>query len=100
MRKLMALAIVVLLAGATRSCALVGMGDVKFDGSLEVNGISANNENESAGTASAVNDHRGNTATRLRLGMNAQITEGVKGRLELVRSPRLYGTAPTTITGE
>jgi len=74
---------------------------MKFDGSLEVSGNSANNEtdfgNVNGGTT---NDHRGNTATRVREGVNLGITEGVSGRLELVRTPRLYGTAPTTVTTE
>ena len=96
MRKLMALAIVLVFAGTTRSWALVGLGDVNFDGSLEVSGNSANNETD----VSADNDHRGDTNTRLRLGMNAEVTEGVKGRLEAIRTPRLYGTAPTNLNGE
>lgn len=92
----MAIAIVLAFAGAAKSWALVGLGDVSFDGSLEVSGNSANNETD----FSPSNDHRGNTATRVRLGMNAQITEGVKGRIEAVRDPRLYGNAATTVTTE
>src|SRR5688572_22262927 len=96
MRKHMAMAIVLVLAGVTQSWALFGLEDVSFDGSLEVSGNSANNETD----FSASNDHRGNTATRTRVGMNATVTEGVMGRLEVARSPRLYGTVPTSVAGE
>ncbi len=96
MRKLMAMAIGLVIAGATSSWALFGLGDVTFDGSLEVSGNSAKNETD----FSSANDHRGNTATRTRVGMNATVTEGVMGRLEAARSPRLYGTGATTVAGE
>src|SRR5687767_15300972 len=96
MRKLMAMAIVVVFAGVPKSWALFGLGDVNFDGSLEVSGNSAKNETD----FSPANDHRGNTATRTRVGMNATVTEEVMGRLEVARSPRLYGTAATTVSGE
>lgn len=89
MRKIMALAIVCFLAGAARSWAALGMGDLKFDGSLEVTGVSANNE---ADTKDATQDHRGDTATRLRLGMNANLTEGVMGRVEITRTPQSAGS--------
>src|SRR5262245_59756623 len=106
MRKLMALVAIVLVATVARSSwALFGLGDVTFDGSLEVRGNASNNEtdfgNEVNGVGSGTNDHRGDTATRLRVGRNAQVTEGVMGRVELIRTPaRQYGTAPTTVAGE
>lgn len=96
MRKLMALAIVFMLAGATTSWALFGLGDISYDGSMEVSGNSANNETDFA----PANDHRGRTATRVRLGMNATVTEGVMGRVELIRDTRQYGTGPTSVAGE
>lgn len=108
----MALAIVFTLGTATRSWAAFGLGDMKFDGSLEVNGDSANNETDfgnvtGAGNSGGDNDHRGNTATRVRLGVNMGITEGVSGRLELVRTPKVYGvnglngtSGATSIAGE
>jgi len=97
MRKLMSFAAVVLLASSTSLWAAVGLGDIKFDGSLEVSGKSSNNETD---YDKSLNDHIGNTGTRVRLGMDAAITEGVTGRLEAVRSPRLYGTAATTVQTE
>ncbi len=97
MRKLMALAIVLVLAGATRSWALVGLGDINFDGSLEVSGNSATNEEDGGNPA---NDHRGGTITRVRVGMNTQVTEGVKGRIEAIRSGHQYGTGATDVTTE
>ena len=96
MRKLMAMFAICVSVATTSSWALVGMGDIKFDGSLEVSGNSANNELDQA----AGGDHRGNTATRVRVGMSAEVTEGVNGRVEAIRTPRLYGTAPTTVAGE
>lgn len=97
MRKLMSFAAVVILASSTSLWAAVGLGDIKFDGALEVSGKSSNNETDLNKSA---NDHIGNTGTRVRLGMDAKITEGVVGRLEAVRSPRLYGTAATTVQTE
>lgn len=105
MRKLMAMfAMVLVSATATKSWAVIGLGDVSFDGSMEVSGNSANNETD----FSASNDHRGNTVTRVRLGMNADVTEGVTGRLELARTPAsagalaTYGGAgkPSSVAGE
>lgn len=103
MRKLMALAIVFTLGSASTSWALFGLGDVSFDGSLEVSGNSANNEEDQ----SAANDHRGGVLTRTRVGMNAQVTEGVKSRIEIIRSPSgsagtsaQYGRGPSTIQNE
>jgi len=93
----MSLAAVVILAGTSSLWAVAGLGDIKFDGSLEVSGKSSNNE---VNYDKRVNDHIGNTGTRVRLGMNAQVTEGVMGRIEAVRSPRLYGSAPTNVQTE
>ncbi len=103
MKKLMAMFAICSVVASTPSWAALGLGDLKFDGSLEVRGNSANNEtdfgNDPAGAPTA-NDHRGSTATRLRFGVNAPITEGVAGRVELVRGPRQYGTGATTVAGE
>jgi len=98
------LAIVLAAGGATRSWALLGLENISYDGSLEVSGNSADNETD----FSAKNDHRGVTATRVRIGMNAQVTEGVMGRLEADRTPgsagsaALYGGAgkPTSLNAE
>lgn len=84
MRKLMAIAMVIAACSA-RSWALVGLTDVKYDGSLEFNGISANNEVDK-NSSSGVSDHRGGTNSRLRLGLNANVTEGVSTRLEFGRN--------------
>jgi len=92
----MALFAISVLSASTPSWSLVGLGDISFDGSLEVSGNSANNETN----FSPANDHRGGTATRTRLGMNAAVTESVSGRVELTRTPRQYGTGATTVAGE
>lgn len=92
----MALFAISVLSASTPSWALLGLGDVSFDGSLEVSGNSANNE----ASFSPANDHRGGTATRTRLGMSSKVTEDVNGRVELTRTPRQYGTGATTVAGE
>src|SRR6476620_1263026 len=102
MKRLVAL-IAMLLVGAP-AWALVGLENVSFDGSLEVKGMSANNE----ATLSKANDHRGVTDTRTRVGINADVTEDVKGRVEITRTPSsagsaaLYGgaTRPTSVQTE
>ncbi len=96
MRKLMAMFAICVSVATAPAWSLVGLGDIKFDGSLEVSGNSASNETDQA----PANDHRGNTATRVRLGMNALVTEGVTGRIEAIRDTRLYGTSPTTVQNE
>jgi len=86
----MAIAIGVLFAGAASARALVGLEKVSYDGSLEVKGISANNEIE-RNDKSQNSDHRGETNTRVRLGINATVTEGVMGRVEFGRTGSQYG---------
>lgn len=110
MRKLMALFAMVCMSTAltTKSWALLGLENVTFDGSLEVSGNAANNEldfgndpdNPSITGTGTSNDHRGRTATRVRVGMNAQVTEGVTGRVELIRDTRQYGQAATSVSTE
>ena len=95
MRKLMALAIVLVVSSTTRSWAMFGLGEFSFDGSLEYSGQSANNETDFAPD----DDKRGRTLTRVRLGANTQVTEGVKGRLELVRNPASAGSSETQFGG-
>jgi len=88
MRKLMALTAIVFLAASARSWALVGLENVSYDGSLEFSGQSAKNEvdfNDDSG------DHRGGVNSRLRVGVNATVTEDVKGRLEFVRTGGQFG---------
>ncbi len=99
MRKHVALAIVLSMAAAS-SWALVGLEDVKFDGSLEVNGVSAKNEVD---YNDITNDHRGGTNTRVRVGMDATVTEGVAGRFEIVRTNNAasqYGNGAQTLNNE
>ncbi|MCB4755434.1 MAG: alginate export family protein [Elusimicrobia bacterium] len=89
MRKLMALAVGLILAGASTLYAMEGLGAIKLDGSLEVSGDAADNEVD---YNDAQIDHRGNTATRTRLGINVELTEDALGRVELVRTPATAGT--------
>lgn len=95
MRKLMAIFAISVLSVSTPSWALFGLGDINFDGSLEVSGNSANNEV----SFSPANDHRGATATRVRVGMNAQVTEGVSSRLEVARTPASAGSTESQYGG-
>jgi hypothetical protein len=80
------------------------LGKITTDGSLEILGNSANNELDYAGK---LNDHRGDTITRVRVGLGfPEITEGVSGRVEFIRngSPNtMYGGSNpngTTLTNE
>jgi hypothetical protein len=90
MRKLMALAIVLVFAGTTRSWAVLGLGNVTYDGSLEFSGISAKNELNKNDDAQA-DDRRGEVNTRLRVGIGADVTETVKARVELLRNDTRFG---------
>ncbi|MCG3205945.1 MAG: hypothetical protein KCHDKBKB_02669 [Elusimicrobia bacterium] len=106
----MAMFAICVSVATTSTWALVGLGDIKFDGSLEVSGNAANNEvdfgndpdNPGISGTGTSNDHRGRTATRVRLGMDAVVTEGVTSRLELIRDARQYGDSngPTSIATE
>jgi len=109
MKKQMALCAIAVLAMSTSSWAALGMGDINFDGSLEVSGNSANNEQDLGGVKASntgSNDHRGSTVTRVRLGMNAKVTEDVSGRIEVARNPdsagnsAFYGSGATSVQGE
>ncbi len=86
----MAFAAILMLAGTTNSWALLGLEKVSYDGSLETVGVSANNEVQQNNKA-ALSDHRGETNTRVRLGIDADVTEGVVGRVEFGRTNSTYG---------
>jgi hypothetical protein len=82
----------------------LGLKNIAFDGSLEVLGQQAQNETDFRDSR---NDHRGNTITRMRLGMNADLAEDVSGRVEAVRNSDngnqvQYGDPgrPTSVTTE
>lgn len=105
MKKYAALLTLLVFTGVQTGWAdLVGMGDVTFDGSLEIKGQQANNETDIAGPTV---DHRGATATRLRIGANLEPADSVKGRIELVRTAggtgagvAQFGDGASTIAGE
>ncbi|OVE77668.1 hypothetical protein BVX98_02065 [bacterium F11] len=88
MKKLMAAAIVTLFVSAATSWALVGLEDVSFDGSLEVSGASLKN---AADQQDSIHDRAGGVNTRVFVGINAQVTEGVTGRVEFSRTGEQYG---------
>ncbi len=90
MRKLMALAIVLVVTGVGRSSAFVGLENLSFDGSLEFGGYSAKNEVDREDGA-ATSDHRGEVVTRQRLGVNGDVTENVRFRVELGRHDGQFG---------
>jgi hypothetical protein len=71
--------------------------NLSYDGSLEIRGNSVSNEVDRGAPA---NDHRGDVATRVRVGINAEVTENVTGRLELIRTPRQYGKPVTNLNSE
>jgi hypothetical protein len=93
MKKRMAFLSAIVLTMSSIPCwAILGAGDLKFDGSLEVSANSANNETGGTiGVNNGTNDRRGTTVTRVRLGMNAKIVDGVDGRLEFTRAPDTAG---------
>lgn len=104
MRKLLALAIVIILANVAQSWAMLGLGDIKFDGSLEFGGYSANNEqdfDDDDNTLGAnASDHRGELVTRQRLGINGGVTEESSFRIELGRNTGQFGKSLATTGGE
>lgn len=73
-----------LLAGPALRAEVPKLSNLSVDGSLEVLGEQANNETDANGAA---NDRRGATATRVRLGLEAEMTRGIKARVEAVRNP-------------
>jgi hypothetical protein len=92
------------LAGSTVGHAeLLGLGKVSTDGSLEVLGQSADNE---ADFDDSLNDHRGETVTRVQVGVNAEVTEGVNARVAFTRTPSSniinpkYGQGPNNVQFE
>lgn len=79
------------LAGSPAFAAdALGLKNISTDGSIEVLGVSASNEADSSDPA---NDHRGNTVTRVRVGLSAEVTDDVKARVEVVRNPSTTGAA-------
>jgi hypothetical protein len=86
MRKIAAMAVSLFLIGTqtVKAEGLLGLGKITTDGSLEVLGNSANNEADFNGK---LNDHRGGTISRVRVGLGLpDITENVSGRIEVVRN--------------
>ncbi|MBL0057624.1 MAG: hypothetical protein IPP35_00510 [Elusimicrobia bacterium] len=101
MRKLLAGLVLLGLFGASVQAEMLGLKNIKVDGSLEVKGVSANNETD----FSAADDHRGDTLTRVRLGINMDLNKDVSGRLEFVRNPDAtfaaqYGNGATNLDTE
>ena len=91
MRKLMAAFAMVLVAGLpARSWAMLGFENITYDGSLEVSGVHADNEKDLKTNASP-SDRHSDVDTRVRLGMNAPITDDVSGRLEFTRTGSRWG---------
>jgi len=107
MKKLIAMLSILFMAGSQSGWAeMLGLlNNLKADGSLEVSGQQGQNEFD-VGTAGVANDHRGTTTTRLRVGLSADLAEGVKGRVEAVRNSQngggivQFGDGPSTITTE
>jgi len=105
MRKLMAALAIVLVAGLpSSSWAILGFDGISYDGSLEVGAVKASNEVDSKdGFGDGVNndqDRRSDVDTRVRLGVNLQVTEGVDGRLEFVRTGQRYGDGASSLSTE
>jgi hypothetical protein len=69
---------------------MVGLENVTFDGSLEFAGFSANNEVSKNDDAQA-SDHRGGVNTRQRVGINGEVTDNARFRLELGRGDGQFG---------
>ena len=90
MKKIMATAMGLMFTGVAASWALVGLEDVSYDGSLEVVGVSAKNEVDQDDSG-ATSDRKGGVNTRVMVGINAAVTEGVKGRVLFARTGSQYG---------
>lgn len=84
MRKLLVAIAALGLTGSAFSTDLLGLKNLKVDGSLEVLGNQAENETDAN---DAINDKRGNTVTRVRLGVDMDVTSDVTARIEAVRNP-------------
>lgn len=89
MRKILSAFVIAALAGSSLTAGeFLGLKNITVDGSIEVRGDRTNN----AGDSDGVNkDTAGNTVSRLRLGVNTDVTEGVTGRVELIRNPNSTG---------
>jgi hypothetical protein len=85
MKKYLAILSMTLLIGSQSGWAeMWGLfQNVSADGSLEAAGQQANNE---ADVNNGANDHRGAVNSRVRLGFNADVTDGVNARIELART--------------
>lgn len=90
MRKLLAVFAALGMAGSAFSGDLLGLKNVSVDGSIEYLGKQANNQTDAN---DGNEDSTGDTASRVRLGLNAQVTEGVNARVEVIRYPDWVGTA-------
>ncbi|MBI4396889.1 MAG: hypothetical protein HY548_07325 [Elusimicrobia bacterium] len=89
MKKFFALLAVLMFAGSVSGRAgILGLENITPDASLEILGQRANNETDANDGAK---DTRGNVITRLRVGLNAGITEGVRGRIEALRNSNTGG---------
>jgi hypothetical protein len=107
MKKCIAVLTILLTAGSQPGWSeMLGLlNNLKADGSLEVAGQQAQNEFD-VGTAGTANDHRGATVSRVRIGLSADLAEGVRGRLEAVRNSNSgagivqFGDGASTITTE
>ncbi|HRY29656.1 MAG TPA: hypothetical protein P5079_06405 [Elusimicrobiota bacterium] len=101
------LALLTVLAFTTLQSGWAGALGLKSisspDGSIEISGQQASNETDFA----PADDHRGSVVTRVRLGVNMDVTDDVRGRIEAVRAcdPAganvLYGNGkPETVANE
>lgn len=88
MRKLLAVFAALGMAGSAFSGDLLGLKNLSVDGSIEYLGKQANNQTDAD---DGNEDSTGDTASRVRLGLNAMVTEGVNARIEVVRSPDWAG---------
>ncbi len=73
-----------------RSWAMLGFENITYDGSLEVSGVNADNEVDQNDGQSPSDSHS-DVDTRVRIGMNAPITDDVSGRLEFTRVGSRWG---------
>ena len=81
----------VLVAGLpARSWAMLGFENITYDGSLEVSGVNGNNESDFKDGQNPDDSHS-DVDTRVRIGMNAPITDDVSGRLEFTRTGSRWG---------
>jgi len=96
MKKFLVLGVLVFLAGSS----FAKISNVKVSGSLEVQSFSLNNSLDLADYENGANDDKiDETRSRVLVGISAQVSEGVRGKILLSKNNRRYGEGSETVAG-